>query len=138
MMARTRNAAKTMSAGFDFWNETKAKMPRLAFLRIKEAVLGKRYELSVAIVGASKMRSLNKRWRDKDAPTDILSFSLSKSSGEIYLSPGEAKKEAVKFDRTYDNFILFLFIHGLVHLKGYDHGAIMESIETKFRKRFGI
>ena len=127
-----------MSASLDYWNDTKAKMPRLVFLRIKNAVLGKKYELSVAIVGTSKMCELNRHWRDKDEPTDILSFPLSETEGEIYINPAMAKKEAKKFDRSYDNFILFLFIHGLVHLKGYEHGSRMEAIEKKFRKEFGI
>jgi probable rRNA maturation factor len=130
--------AKAMSASFEFSNDTKAKISRLAFLRIKEAVLGKKYLLSIAIVKPAKIHELNRRWRDKDAPTDILSFPLSENEGEIYICPAEAKKEAKKFDRGYDNFILFLLIHGLVHLKGCDHGVIMESIEKKFRKRFGI
>jgi rRNA maturation RNase YbeY len=127
-----------MSASFDYWNDTKAKMPRLVFLRMKEAVLGKKYELSVAVVCARKMRDLNKRWGNKDKTTDILSFPLSKDEGEIYISPAMAKKEARKFDRSGDNFILFLFIHGLVHLKGYEHGVIMEGIETGFRKKFKV
>jgi len=130
--------AKIMSASFDYWNDTKAKIPRLAFLGIKNAVLGKKYELSVAIVGRSKIRELNKRWRDRDEPTDILSFPLSETEGEIYINPIMAKKEAKKFNRPYDNFILFLFIHGLVHLKGYEHGVIMEDVEVKFRKMFRV
>lgn len=127
-----------MSDAFTFINETKAKMPRLAFLRMKKAVLGKKYELSVAIVGASKIRELNRRYRAIDKPTDILSFPLSKTEGEIYICPTLAKKEATKFDRLYENFLLFLFIHGLVHLKGYDHGSRMESIEARFRKKFKV
>ena len=123
---------------FDFSNPKKAKIPRLAFFRMKEAVLGKKYDLSVAIVGPAKMRALNKKWRGKDKPTDILSFPLSKTEGEIYICPAEAMKEAKKFERTYGNFLPFLFIHGLVHLKGHDHGAIMERIEAKFRKEFGV
>jgi rRNA maturation RNase YbeY len=133
-----KSSARKMYTSLDFFNDTKSKIPRLAFLRIKEAVLGKKYELSVAIVGTSKIHELNKRWRDKDKPTDVLSFPLSKIEGEIYINPAMAKKEAKKFDRPYGNFILFLFIHGLVHLKGYEHGSRMEAIEKKFRKRFGI
>jgi probable rRNA maturation factor len=105
---------------------------------MKNAVLGKRYELSVVIVSAAKMRELNRRWRDRDVTTDILSFPLSETEGEIYISPDIAKKKAPEFGRSADNFILFLFIHGLVHLKGYDHGAIMESTEKKFRRKFGV
>ena len=127
-----------MSARFDFNNDTEARMPRRAFVQMKDAVLGKNYELSVAIVGTAKIRELNKRWRDKDEPTDILSFPLSGSAGEIYINPEMTKIEAPKFDRPYGNFLLFLFIHGLVHLKGYDHGVIMENIEKKFRKQFKI
>ena len=130
--------AKIMSANFDYWNDTKAKIPRLAFLRMKEAVLGKKYELSVAVVCARKMRDLNKHWRNKDKTTNILSFPLSKNEGEVYISPAVAKKEAKKFDRSYSNFILFLFIHGLVHLKGYEHGSRMEAVEAEFRKKFKV
>jgi probable rRNA maturation factor len=127
-----------MSAGFSFSNDTKAKMPRLAFSRMKAAVLGAEYELSVAVIGPARMRALNKRWRRKDRPTDILSFPLSRAAGEIYLCPSEAKKEALKFGRSCDNFLGFLFIHGLVHLKGCDHGPIMEGIEAKFRRKFKV
>ena len=127
-----------MSDRFSIINDTKSKMPGSAFLAMKDAVLGKEYELSVAIVSAGKIRELNKRWRDKDKATDILSFPLSDNEGEIYINPATARKEARKFGRTWDNFILFLFIHGLVHLKGYEHGVIMEAIEAKFRKRFKV
>jgi probable rRNA maturation factor len=127
-----------MPATFNFINTTKAKVPRLAFSQMKDAVLGKEYELSVAIISRNKIRELNKRWRDRDCATDILSFPLSKKSGEIYINPEETKKMAPEFDRTYANFIKFLFIHGLIHLKGYDHSSRMESIETKYRKQFGI
>ncbi|MDE2188390.1 MAG: rRNA maturation RNase YbeY [Patescibacteria group bacterium] len=101
-------------------------------------ILGHDYELSVAIVTKKTIHNLNKKWRNKDTPTDILSFYISNNEGEIYICPSEARKEAHKFERSFDNFIAFLFIHGLVHLKGYDHGAIMESIETKFRNKFKV
>ena len=48
------------------------------------------------------------------------------------------KLEAKKFERTYENFLAFLFIHALVHLKGMDHGSTMESMEARYRKKFGI
>lgn len=105
---------------------------------MKEAVLGKKYRLSIAIITLAKMRSLNKTYRKKDAPTDILSFPLSKTEGEIFLNLQDARKESKKFGRTFENFIAFLLIHGLVHLKGFAHGSRMEALETKFRKKFGI
>ena len=123
---------------FNITNTTKAKLPRLAFADMKDAVLGKKYELSFIIVGKKEIQKLNKEYRDINKPTDILSFPLSDDFGEIYINPEMTKLEAKKFDRDYENFFAFFFIHGLVHLKGFDHGSTMESIEIQFRKKFGI
>ena len=108
------------------------------FHKIKEAALGKSYVLSFAFVGPEKMKKLNLIYRNINKPTDILSFPLSENEGEIYISKSEARKEAKKFDRKYDNFILFLFIHGCVHLKGYNHSVKMEKEEIILRKKFGV
>lgn len=119
-------------------NTTKAKLPRLAFSDIKDAVLGKKYELILAFVSAAEMNRLNRIHRNIDKPTDILSFPLSDSEGEMYICLTETKKEAKNFDRTYENFLAFLFIHGCVHLKGMDHSSTMDRIERRFQKRFGV
>ena len=119
-------------------NTTKAKLPRLAFSDIKNAVLGKKYELTLAFVSAAEMNRLNRIHRNIDKPTDILSFPLSDSEGEMYICLTETKKEAKNFDRTYENFLAFLFIHGCVHLKGMDHSSTMDRIERRFQKRFGV
>ncbi len=108
------------------------------FKKIKEAVLGKKYDLSFAFVSPTKIKKLNLTYRNKNKATDILSFPLSKTEGEMYICIVETRKEAKKFGRSYENFLRFLFIHGLVHLKGFDHGSTMESIEAKFRKKFGV
>lgn len=118
--------------------ETKATLPRVAFAEIKDAALGENYDLSLVIVDKQRIHDLNKQYRSKDEPTDILSFPISESAGEIYINPELAAVEAQKFDRSYDNFIAFLFIHGCVHLKGFDHGSTMESIEAELRTRFGV
>jgi len=101
-------------------------------------VLGKRYDLSVAFVSVREMRRLNRLYLGKDRATDILSFPLSPTSGEILFCMSEVKKEAKRFKRTPENFLLFLLIHGLCHLKGYTHGSTMESAEAKLRKKFGV
>ena len=119
-------------------NAAKGKLPRLPFSAMKEAVLGKKYRLSVVVITLAKMRSLNRTYRKKDAPTDILSFPLSKTEGEIFLNLTEAGKESKKFGRPFENFIAFLFIHGLVHLKGFAHGSRMEVLERKFRNKFNV
>ncbi len=110
----------------------------LPFLSMKEAVLGKRYDLSVVFASRKMLRKLNCTYHGKDRATDILSFSLSKTRGEIFINLGEAWKEAKKFGRDFENFVGFLFIHGLTHLKGLRHGSRMEAHEAKFRKQFGI
>ena len=127
-----------MFHSFNLSNETSASMPIGAFSAIKEAVLGEMYKLNIIIVSAERIKKLNTIYRDKTEPTDILSFPVSKHEGEIYLCPSEVRKEAKKFERSYANFLQFLLIHGCVHLKGYDHGATMERLEAKFRKRFAI
>jgi len=123
---------------FTVTNETDAPMAIGAFRAIKEAALGKRYQLSLVIAAPARMKELNSTYRGLKGATDILSFPIAGDQGEIYLCPAEAEKEAPKFGRDPENFLSFLFIHGCVHLKGYDHGATMERIEAGIRNKFGI
>ena len=92
---------------FTITNTTKAKLPRLAFAEMKDAILGKKYELSVIIVGKAQIKKLNREYREIDKPTDILSFPLSDDFGEIYINPEMTKIEAKKFGRDYENFFGF-------------------------------
>lgn len=117
---------------------TKGELPSLPFVKIKEAVLGKKYDLSIVFVGDKLSNELNLRYRGKDKPTNILSFPISKTSGEIFMNLNQTRKDAKEFERKYDNFVAFTLLHGFVHLKGYDHGDEMEKIEIKFRKKFDI
>ncbi len=118
--------------------ETSGKLPRLPFSRLKDAILGPAYELSVASVSASVSQKLNAHYRGKNNPTNILSFPLTKKSGELILHLPTARKEYKKFGMTYDDFLLYLVIHGMLHLKGMEHGGIMERAERKFGVLFGI
>jgi probable rRNA maturation factor len=113
-------------------------MSKALFDQIKETVLGSKYELSLVFCTAKKIQELNRVYRNINKPTDILSFPLSKTTGEIFICKSESRKMMKEFNRSYDNFITFLYIHGLVHLKGFDHGDKMEKIEEKFRKKFRI
>lgn len=118
--------------------ETTGKLPSLPFLRIKETILGKHYDLSLVFVGRNKAISLHKQWKSKNDPVNILSFPLSKNEGEIFISLEKARHECKNFDRTYHNYLAFLFIHGCVHLKGFTHGNKMEAVEKKYRSMFGV
>lgn len=117
---------------------TKGKLPSLPFASMKVAVLGSDYNLSLVFTTRNEIRKLNRSYRSINKPTDILSFPLSKESGEIFINQEESKIEAKKFNREYKNFLAFLFIHGLVHLKGFTHGSRMEREEEKIRLKFGI
>ncbi len=119
-------------------NKTKGKLPSLPFSDIKDAVLGKHYNLSLVFVGDTTSRKLNRAYRNKDKPTNVLSFALSKDEGEMFINLKKARSELALFDEKFPNFIGFLFIHGLLHLKGLDHGSTMEREELKFRKKFQI
>lgn len=127
-----------MTENFQILNMTKGTLPRVSFAEIKNSILGEKYELSLVFCGNRKSRELNRTYRDKDYPTNVLSFPLDKKSGEIFINPHIAKKESIKFDKSYTNFVGFLFIHGLLHLKGMEHGSTMEKAELKFCKEFGI
>ncbi len=119
-------------------NETSAPIPRALFRKIADRTLPSDYKLGVVFLDSLEMKRLNLIYRNKNEPTDILSFPYDSSNGEIYISPDEARRVAPNFDRDYDNFIAFLFIHGCVHLKGYDHSAKMENIEAEIRQEFNI
>lgn len=118
--------------------KTAPRINEVLFRRIKDEVLGTDYELDLMFIGHTRARSLNFKFRQKDYATDILSFPIDKSMGEIYMYPAKAKSKAKEFDRTYDNYLVFLFIHGLFHLKGFDHGSRMESEEARVRALFKI
>lgn len=103
-----------------------------------EAVLGSEYECSFVVVSPRKSRELNRTYRNKDYSTNILSFPIDETEGEIFIDLTKARSEAPLFERTYTNFIAFLYIHALCHLKGYDHGTKMEALEKKIREQFKV
>jgi probable rRNA maturation factor len=115
----------------------------IEFEKMKDAVLGHDYQLSLVIASDELSRRLNHEYRGKNKPTDILSFPLEKNvlkngSGEIFLNPRQCAAKAREFGRTFENYLAFVFIHGLFHLNGFDHGSRMESEEAKIRKHFGV
>ncbi len=119
------------------------------FSRIKKYCLDKNnskgdsFELSLVFIGAKRMRALNKSFRKKDYATDILTFTLDKNTGEIFIYPPKAKQKAVDFDRSFSNYLDYLFVHGIAHLLGHDHenekdSAAMERFEKEICKKFKI
>jgi len=107
-------------------NLTKGKLPRLPFNRAKEMVLGKNYELSLVFIGNQLARKLNRIYRNKNDSANVLSFSLDKHTGEIFINLAKAKTDAR---------VALLLIHALLHLKGLQHSSKMESEERRILKK---
>ena len=92
--------------------------------------------ISVTIVNNDYIHDINRTYRHKDSPTDVISFAfldddpnrddLFRSGkmvvlGEIYISSEKAKEQAQEYGHSLDREMRFLFVHGLLHLLGYDH-----------------
>lgn len=119
-------------------SHTSKSFPKLPYSEMKDTVLGKKYSLSLAFIGKVRAQALNAQYRNATYVPNVLSFPLQKDIGEIYITPTIAEREAPKYDLTKEGYIGYLFIHGLLHLKGYPHGATMEKAEQKFMKLFSI
>ncbi len=115
-------------------NNTKGKLPSLPFVSIKNKILGEQYELGITFLTPQKQKEINKKYRGKNETTNILSFPLSKNSGEITLDPSKVRRDAPLFDMSYPQFLKYLVIHGCLHLKGFEHSSTMERQEKKYLK----
>ncbi|MCA1956286.1 rRNA maturation RNase YbeY [Zymomonas sp.] len=116
-------------------------------------LLAKDYEteISVCFSDNDTVHALNKTWRDKDRPTNVLSFPMMEAEelakiknragsecllGDIILAFDVAKKEALEKGISLENHVTHLITHGTLHLLGYDHildneAEIMEDLERK-------
>lgn len=92
--------------------------------------------LSVSFVDNAFIHKMNKEYRGVDRPTDVISFAFLDgekdrnailhgqgpvSLGDIYISVDKAKEQATSFGHSLERELSFLFVHGLLHLLGYDH-----------------
>jgi len=119
----------------------------------RELKLGGR-EVTVCFVEDHEIARLNRRFRRKPKPTDVLSFPANGTGasdfphgngarflGDIAISPQAARRNAKLFGRTLEKEIRVLILHGVLHLAGYDHEADsgeMERIEARLRRKMGL
>ena len=103
---------------------------RIVFSKIANFVLPD-WNISLVFVTPTKARLLNKQLRGKKYAPNVLSYALGEKSGEIFICPAEAAKQSSDFHLTPYTFHLYLFIHGLLHIKGWAHGAKMDRCERK-------
>ena len=123
---------------FTITQKTKGRFPNLPFADIKQAVLGRRYNLSLVFVENSFSKKINTHYRGKNKPTNVLAFPISKTEGELFINLPLVKKEAPMFSLPFPSFLLFIFIHGLLHLKGLRHGSRMGKEEKKWMKKYSL
>lgn len=103
-------------------------------------------ELSVLLCGDATIQQLNREWRKKGKPTNVLSFPNDPEGillGDIIISLDTVASEAALENKTIKDHVSHLMIHGFLHIFGYDHESDeeadkMESLETEILKRLGI
>ena len=116
------------------------------FSRLLEAVLQREgvaedVEVSLLLVNDERIQELNRDYRGMDQPTDVLSFALRDGGGEPEYESGEedlllgdivisietAQRQALEYGHSLERELGFLFVHGCLHLLGYDHGTEEEG-----------
>lgn len=117
---------------------TARSFPQLPYTKIKNDILGTSHEVSLVFVGATRAQKLNQTYRNKSYVPNVLSFPLDKKVSEIFITPTVAARQAKKLGVATPDYIGFLFIHALLHLKGLDHSDTMERTERRYAQKFGF
>lgn len=97
-------------------------------------------EVDILIASNTRLRDLNRRFRGKNKPTDVLSF-LRPSGGDIAISAQIALDNAQRYGHSLTNELKILVLHGMLHLAGYDHesdNGRMARAEARLRSRLKL
>lgn len=94
---------------------------------------------TVLLASDAEVRRLNRNFRGKDRPTNVLTFE----SGDIALAAGVVRREAAAARRPVAHHLAHLVVHGALHLRGLDHGGLgearrMEMAEARAMRRLGL
>jgi probable rRNA maturation factor len=108
-------------------------------------------ELSVTLTSDRAIRALNRQWRGKDSPTNVLSFPTPAQGrgrcprhlGDVVMAYETVASEAMASDTPFGHHLAHLAVHGFLHLLGYDHESdtqahAMERRERRILARLGI
>jgi len=98
----------------------------------------KKGRLAVSLVGDIEIRKLNRKYRNIDRATDVLSFEMGEDGllGDIIISEATAKRNAARFRSGYKEELKRLVIHGALHLLGYDHVKKSDRMKMRSREAF--
>jgi len=100
-------------------------------------------ELTIRIVGAAESRRLNRTWRGKNKPTNVLSFSSEHELGDLAICAPVVAREAREQGKRPAAHWAHMVVHGVLHLLGYDHennrdAERMEAREAKILAQLGM
>lgn len=115
-------------------------------------------EVSVTFVTNEAIQDINREYRGKDQPTDVISFALEELGegeievtfegmprvlGDIIISTDRAKEQAEEYNHSFERELGFLAVHGFLHLLGYDHmkpedEKVMFSKQDDILRTFGL
>ena len=121
-----------------------------AFLLICKEEQIKQCSINVRIMDDKEMRELNKKFRGKDASTNVLSFTnediskpITGNLGDIAISHEFVKNESEELDVDFDDHMIHMLIHGVYHILGFDHESntlaeVMENKEIKLLEELNI
>lgn len=122
----------------DIRHTVKSGVPSLPYAKMAQTILGNDYSLSLVICGDVLSRRINRINRHKEYIPNVLSLPIDKKEGEIFLNIRKAAREARVAGVSVREQSAFLFIHGLLHLAGYQHGRTMEDAEQEYLRAFAI
>jgi probable rRNA maturation factor len=113
------------------------------FLKSAAALVMPGRQATCLITDDRELQALNRTFRKKDSPTDVLSFPLAEgaSGGEMAISLDRAAAQAASFGHSIEDELRILMLHGLLHLAGMDHErdhGEMARAETLWRKRLKL
>jgi len=113
--------------------------------RILDRLGYKGYELTVVLVDDREITRLNRQYFRRDRPTNVISFPMmdgtpvsvrARMLGDVVISAETAKRDAEEVGKKGEDEILFLLIHGILHLTGYDHeGTKKERMEMEAKEK---
>jgi len=112
--------------------------------RLARALKLSRRSFGVALVTDRRIAALNRRYRRRARPTDVLSFPASESNGyrgDVVISAETARRQARRLRHSTADEVKFLMLHGILHLLGYDHetdDGRMNRREHALRRRLGL
>jgi probable rRNA maturation factor len=142
-----RRTAASGVAEIEISNGTRGRLPidalRQYGLRVMRRIPALEYEtVEIAFVGEKKMKALNARYRGKDTPTDVLSFTLKEAgglargpAGSIVICPSVAEKFARRDGMPLPEMLEELILHGMLHITGSDHETGRDHRAMERRKR---